>query len=201
LSRGARERSVEAMALGRDEAAFSLVELLVVLAVLGLVMAGALGLLDSGLGAYALGAARTEAQQAARVGLERMAKELRQAGYDPAGAAPPAIVVAEPTRLVFQMDLNGNGVIDPTRERITYLLRADGVLRRDAGAGAQPIVEGVRRLEFAYFDRAGAPTADPARVRAIRIRIQTGASWAGVLPRMSPGVLMETEVALRNDVP
>src|SRR5262245_55115654 len=117
------------MALGRDEAAFSLVELLVVLAVLGVVMAGALGLLGAGMRGYALGAARTEAQQAARVGLERMAKELRQAGY---GASVAPVVVAEPTRLVFQMDLNGNGVIDATRERVTYLLRTDGVLRRDA---------------------------------------------------------------------
>lgn len=178
----------------RGNAGFSLVELLVVIAVLGLVMAGALGLLESGMRSYALGAARTEAQQAARVGLERMAKELRQAGYDPAGAAVAAIVVAEPARLVFQVDANGNGVIDLTRERVTYLLR-DGVLRRDAGGGAQPIVEGVRRLELTYFDRAGAPTVDPASVRAIRIRLETGSTRHGA----SPGVLMDTEVALRNE--
>ena len=179
---------------GRGDAGFSLVELLVVVAVLGLVMAGALGLLESGMRTYALGAARTEAQQAARVGLERMAKELRQAGYDPAGAAVAAIVAAEPTRLVFQVDANGNGVIDPTRERITYVLR-DDVLRRDAGGGAQPIVEGVRRLELSYFDGNGAPTVDPARVRAIRIRIETGPTRHGA----APGVIMDTDVALRNE--
>lgn len=175
-------------------AGFTLVELLVVTAVLGLVMAGALGLLDAGMRGYALGAARVEAQQAARVGLERMAKELRQAGYDPSGAGLGAIEVAEPTRLTFLADLNGNGVIDPTRERVTYLLR-DGVLRRDAGGGAQPIAEGVRRLELSYADRDGVATADPARVRAIRIRIETGGTRHG----RAPGVVMDTEVALRND--
>ena len=78
----------------------------------------------------------------------------------PTGAGIEAVVVAEPARIVFQRDLNGNGVIDPTHERVTYLLRAgETTLRRDAGGGAQPLAEGVRRFALSYLDARGAPTS------------------------------------------
>ena len=86
------------------------------------------------------------ALNAARVALERMARELREAGYDPASVGIEAVVVAEPARVVFQRDLNGNGVIDPTRERVTYLLRAgESTLRRDAGGRAIAVCGAARR--------------------------------------------------------
>ena len=170
---------------------FSLPELLVSLAVLGLVLAGIFGFVHEGVGVYTGGVARVEAQQAARVGLERMVKELREAGYDPTGAGIAPIVTAAPDRVTFQRDLNKNGIVDATSERVTFLLRAgDSVLRRDAGAGAQPIVQGVRRLTLTYFDRAGAFTTDPARVASIRISLDVGLAGARSL--------METQVTLRN---
>jgi prepilin-type N-terminal cleavage/methylation domain-containing protein len=188
---------VAAMCRGlRDERGVTLAEILVVTAVLGLLMAGLLGLLQVGVRSYTWGAARVEAQQSARVALERAAKELRDAGYDPTGAGLAAVLVAEPERVVFQRDLNGNGVIDPTSERVTILRRAgEPILRREAGGGAQPLVEGVRRFRLEYFDRRRLPTADPARVALVRMTIETGGTGAG------PAVVMETEVALRNRLP
>jgi len=175
-----------------DRRGFALAELLVALAVLGLAMAAALGLLGMGLRSYALGAARVEAQQSARVGLERMVRELREAGYDPLVTGLAAIVEAAPTRVTFERDLDGDGVVDPTRERVTFLLRGT-VLRRDAGGGAQPLAEGVRGLIFTYLDPAGLPTTDPAQVASIRIRLETGVGGAGVA--------MESQVTLRNAFP
>ena len=163
-----------------DQRGWSLAELLVVVAVLGMVMAGVFTLLVSTVQSYSYGAARVEAQQAARFGLERMVRELREAGFDPKAAGFLAIAVAEPTRVVLQHDLNGNGVIDPTRDRVTYLLR-DRVLRRDAGGGAQPLVEGVRSLRLTYYDRAGVVTAQPARVTSVRIRLEVGEGGAAVV--------------------
>ena len=172
-------------------AGYSLVDLLVALAVGGGLMASTLTLLHLGLRAWVWGAARVEAQQSARYALERLAGELREAGYDPTVAGIAPVVLAEPTRVVFQRDLNGNGVVDPTRERVTYLLRAgETILRRDAGGGAQPVVEGVRGFRLDYLDRAGAPTTDPAAVTAVRIRLEIGGA--------DGGVVMETQATLRN---
>lgn len=183
------------MRVRRGERGATLAEVLVVTAVLGLLVAGILSLLETGVRGYVWGAARVEAQQSARIGLERMTKELRDAGYDPTGAGLAAVVIAEPERVVFQRDLNGNGAIDPTSERVTFLLRpGERILRREAGGGAQPLVEGVRRFRLQYFDRARVPTADPARVALIRMSLETGR------PGLGPAVFMETEVALRNRV-
>jgi type II secretory pathway component PulJ len=180
------------MMVWRPAGGLSLAELLVSLAVLGLVLAGLFGILHSGLKAYRWGVGRVEAQQAARVALERMARELREAGYDPRGAGIQPVVAAAPALVTFQRDLNGNGVVDPTRERVTFLLRAgESVLRRDAGGGAQPIIEGVRRFGLTYFDSAGAPTADPDRVRSVLIRVEVGLA--------GPVAVMETQVSVRNN--
>lgn len=154
-------------------------------------MASTLTLLHLGVRAWVWGAAHVEAQQSARYALERLAGELREAGYDPTVAGIAPVVLAEPTRVVFQRDLNGNGVVDPTRERVAYLLRTgEAILRRDAGGGAQPVVEGVRGFRLVYLDRAGAPTTDPAAVTAVRIRLEIGSADAGVV--------METQATLRN---
>ena len=173
------------------ESGFTLADLLVATALLGLVMAGLLGVLRSGIASYRWGAARVEAQQSARVALERMARELRSAGYDPKSAGFEAIVIAEPARIVLQTDLDDDGGIDPTSERVTFLLRpGETTLRREAGGGAQPVVNGVRRFALSYFDARGAPTTDPAAVALIAIEIEIGLE--------GPSITMRTQAAVRN---
>jgi type IV pilus assembly protein PilW len=172
-------------------AGYSLIDLLVALAVGGGLMASTLTLLHLGLRAWVWGAARVDAQQSARYAVERMASELREAGYDPTVAGIAPVVLAEPARVVFQRDFNGNGVVDPTRERVTYLLRpGETILRRDAGGGAQPVVEQVRAFRLTYLDRAGAETTDAAAVTAVRIRLEVGETGSAVV--------VETQATLRN---
>jgi prepilin-type N-terminal cleavage/methylation domain-containing protein len=176
------------------ERGLTLIELLVAMAMAGLVMTATVTLLLAGQAAHAVGSARAEATQSARVALERMGSELRHAGYDPQGARFEPILVAEPARVTLQRDLNENGVIDTTRERITYLLRGT-VLRREAGGGAQPLAEGVSGLQLTYYDRADAPTTDPARVASVGIRVEVARTTA--LP-LAP-IVMETRVRFRNE--
>lgn len=179
------------MHVRRAAGGYSLVDLLVALAIGGGLMAATVTLLHLGLRAWTWGAARVEAQQSARYALARLAGELREAGYDPTVAGIAPVVVAEPTRVAFQRDFNGNGLVDPTRERVTYVLRAgESTLRRDAGGGAQPVIEGVRSFHLTYLDRAGVETTEPDAVVAVRIRLEVGGAGAGVL--------METQATLRN---
>jgi type II secretory pathway component PulJ len=186
--------TLAAMDPWRRTGGFALAELLVSLAVLALVMAAVSGVLAGGFQAYGWGAARVLAQQGGRIALERMAVELREAGYDPTGAGIQAIVAAAPALVTFQRDLNGNGVVDATRERVTFLLRpGDTVLRRDAGGGAQPIVEDVHRLTLTYLDRAGAPASDPAAIALVHISLEVG--------RAGSRSVVQTSVALRNARP
>jgi type II secretory pathway pseudopilin PulG len=58
-------------------------ELMITTAILGLVLAGLVTLLSSGQRAYSRGSNTIDAQQNARVAIDRMAKEMREAGYHP----------------------------------------------------------------------------------------------------------------------
>ena len=123
---------------GRGEGGFTLMELMISVAILGLVMAGLLGLLTASRNAYSRGSSTVEAQQSARLALDRMGKEIREAGYHPrppdtSPTCPPGpgglyptvvvnvkstcwsfypIVAQTASALTLQYDWDGNGVIE-----------------------------------------------------------------------------------------
>jgi len=171
---------------------FALVELLVGLAVAGLVLLALTGLLQQGGQAYLAGTTRLDAQQSARVALERLGRELRGAGIDPRGTGFPPLANPTPTGFTIQNDLNGDGVISGNPERITYALRGR-TLRRNAGGGAQPLIDDVEALTFAYLDSEGRPARVPGEIRSVLIAITTGPEKPG-----TGGVTMTTQVRFRN---
>ena len=177
-----------------DAGRVTLAELLAALAVIGLVLAASLSVFAEGQRAYSHGAARVQSQQSARVALARMAREIRQAGHGVVGVFSP-IAVADPSRVVLQHDLDGDGVIAARGETVTWLLSA-GILRRDAGGGAQPIVNGVRALSFTYLDGDGRPAARPDTIRTVLITLSTEPEH----PRAhgATQTTLTTEVRLRN---
>jgi Tfp pilus assembly protein PilW len=170
-----------------------LVDVLAALALLGLVFSATLTIFVQGQRVYTQGTARVESQQSARLALTRMARELRQAGSG--GGSLPPIAVAETTRVVIQHDLDGDGVASARGETVTWQLSA-GVLRRNAGAGAQPIVNGVRALAFSYFDAESRPTTSPAAVRTVVIALTTEPEHPGA--GGATLTKLTTEVRLRN---
>ena len=170
----------------------TLTEILVTLALTGVLAAATLGVLEQGQRAWAIGAARVESQQSARVALARLVADIRAAGFG--GDAFDAVAVAEAERIVLQHDLDGDGAIATAGERVTWRL-AGSILRRDAGGGAQPIVNGVRALALSYFDAHGVVTAVPRDVRSIAVTLTT-APDVGTADAATATV--STRVRLRN---
>ena len=164
-------RDIDEVAAPGEGGAVHLVELLVALAMVGSLMAATFTMLDAGQRAYAIGAARAESQQNGRVALERLARDIRHAGY---GITTDfdALAVAERERLILQSDFNGDGVIAGAGETVTWRLTG-ATLRRDAGGGAQPVIDGVRAFTLEYLDAGGAPTAVAGDARTILITLVT----------------------------
>ena len=176
----------------KGSSGFALSELLVALALVGLVLAAVAGVLQEGQQAFLSGTAQVEAQQKARVAVERLARELRGAGLDPTGAGFLAIANPRPTGFTIQNDLNGDGVIAGNPESVTYSLTGR-ILRRNAGGGAQPLIEGVESLALTYLDAEGIPARTPGEIRSVLITITIRPDGRG-----TRGVSMTTQVRLRN---
>jgi prepilin-type N-terminal cleavage/methylation domain-containing protein len=171
----------------RDTRGFTLAELLVVMAVTGLVLAGAFVLQQQGTLSYLSGAARVEVQQNARTVLERMVRELR--------SAQSVTALGGPGDITFVHE-NGNTV--------RYQL-SGAMLNRTEGGAPAALVGGVQTLTLTYFSafnaatNTGTVTAVPGSVKVIRIQIVTGTERPASAG--SPGdqqATVESTVTLRN---
>lgn len=195
-----------------DQRGFTLAELLIVTAILGIVMAGLMGLLISGQRSYMRGTNQVEAQQAIRVVISRMAQELREAGYNPRTIAGiSAFSAASATGFTIQSDWNANGVIDTgitvtdpvkgqTRgEQIIYAVSSGTLTRRETGVDVTPqtMLTGVQSMTFSYRDINDAVTATPANVRSIVITTTAG-EQSGTSKLEHAAVGMQVRVRVRN---
>jgi hypothetical protein len=180
-----------------DARSVTLGDLLVSMALLGLTVGTTVTLLEHGQQVWAVGATRVETQQSARAALTWLVSELRAAGQGNSGDALPALSVAEPSRLVLHLDRNRDGVIAGAAESVTWLLVGD-ILRREAGGGAQPVINAVRSLSFAYFDADNRATTDATAVRRIAITLATRPDHTRTTATQNLGAILTTEITLRN---
>jgi len=170
----------------------TLAELLASIAVLSVLMAGTLGILEQGHRAWAMGAARVEAQQNARVALTRLVADIRSAGAG--GGGFDAVSLAEPQRLILHQDIDGDGLLDGSGETVMWRL-SGGTLRRAAGGGAQPVLDGVEHFTLTYFDAAGAATTSATAVRSVAITLATRSTLRS---GRTEAFVVATRVRVRN---
>lgn len=176
----------------RNQRGFSLAELLVVLAVLGLIIAAVVTVQESGIRVYAFGAARVNVQENARIALDRLTRDIREA---------LVITRESATGLTLQYDWDQDGLVDTAPVTFDGVLRGPSVTYSWAGAGspllrleqgidaqAETIVANVDSLSLTY------PNAN-----TVVITIRTAPEEAA-----APGsagtsrAQMTTEVSARN---
>jgi len=208
------------VAVLRDERGFTLAEMLVVCALLGTVMAGVLSLVMVGQQSATATMNKVDAQANARMGIDRLIGEIREAGYLPQGPqcptaptppCPPynyafsAITAQTATALTVQNDWSADNVIqaawvtDPITgaqrgEQVVYSFNTGQLRRQEIGIDGAPVVvaAGIISLTYTYLDQNNAVTATAANIRTVTITMTTQQS-AG-----QPQVTMVHRVRLRN---
>lgn len=175
----------------RIQGGFTLAELMVACAIVGIVLAGTFVALKQGANAYEYSTGRVEVQQTARVGLDRMIHDLRTGSN---------VTAASATSITFQY-------IDETSTTVsvTYSLNGTDLQRNQTNpvpATAQPetVIGGVNTLRLVYYDNNNAVTTTVANIRVVDIRLITQPQATGLSPAdlANQRAMFEDRVRLRN---
>jgi len=160
-----------------NKSGFTLVELLIVMAITGIVTGAVFTAFKSQQKSYGVQEQVVEMQQNLRAGMDLMVREIRMAGYSQ-GASGFGIIDIQPRNIgnnvdttiagngsfQFTADLDDNGTLGGN-ETISYsvcdfpiITGGDGIndLGRNSGGGRQQLAENIQALGFAYaFDANG----------------------------------------------
>lgn len=194
----------------RGQGGFTLPEMMITITIMVAVLFSLLSIFDTSIRVFSLGNDKVEAVENARLGLDRMARELRAAyPYDRingqphlfwSSGVPTAGAMPSSAGATFGNDVNGNRKID-AGEQITYGLGAGtpAVLLRN-GEGVIEHVQDVnadgQALTFEYKNASGGAATSEAEISMVRIKLEIAVEGTGSTGPVSQ--VLETEVALRN---
>lgn len=158
---------------GLKEGGFTLVELMIALAMSGIIVAAVYAAYNVQQKSYYTQGQVVEMQQNIRAAMELMMGDIRMAAYDPGGDANANIPLATPARLQVKMDLNDDGDTADANEDLIFQISDDdsggtgtfdGI--SDSGSGrltrnGQYIAENIHAIEFFYTLNDGTQIANP----------------------------------------
>jgi len=161
----------------RNASGFTLIEILVTLAISGVVMAGIYQVYNSHQRTYVTQLQVVEMQQNLRAALYYLARDVRMAGFDFTDSDNFGIITASSDSIRFSKDTSQDGTLD-NDEDITYSLYDaysdgdDDLGRKVVTGNNQPVAENIDVLNFVYFDASGStPVADVDDIRSVQITI------------------------------
>ena len=179
----------------RKNAGFTLIEILIALAISGILLGGVSTQFISQQESYQAQDQVVEMQQNLRAGISYMTKELRMAGYDPYSSGTAGIEAANSTSVVFTYVADDDGLDNDNADgdndtstgadepgelqTVTFDLYdaygdGDNDIGRQVGNSAstkRAIAENIENLEFRYLDAAGVVTTDLDKIKTVQISL------------------------------
>jgi type IV pilus assembly protein PilW len=156
-----------------DENGLTLVELLIVMAISGVILGAISGAFLMQSKTYRAQEQVNEMVQATRAAIDMMTREVRMAGYKTLTGIP-----YNASQLRIQADLNDDDDLGNPNETIIYSfdsanLRINRSTVETGGASpvARPFAENITAFTFAYRTGTGAVTTTTSEIRQVRITI------------------------------
>jgi len=165
---------------------FTLVELLVVMAIVGVILGGLYSVFQTSSRTYVVQDRAVAMQQDARFGVDYLADLIRVAGYDPRGKGGNRFGFqvtqdwdsrgpqsCDGKNIAFTADDNQDGLLDTNdSERVAFRLTGGELQRYRNGSGWETIIRGVddggSSFAYVYGDGSRDSTPSPDNVRQIR---------------------------------
>lgn len=161
----------------KNKNGFSLIEMMIVMAILGMIILGLVTFFTGGTRSWVIGQHQLEAQRNARLSMDRMVREIREADY---------IKYTSTSILIdFHTPFHGN---------ISYSLSGNDLKR-----GSNTVINNVLTLDFSYFDNSGteidSPLSEPdeSNISKVHINLQVDVDQDS-----SPDITLNSDIDLRN---
>jgi type IV pilus assembly protein PilW len=161
----------------RDPRGFTLIELIIAMAIGLIVFASVAATFTSQTRAYTAQEQINQMEQNARGALDIMSREIKMAGYKPNGGTVSGVVSYSSTSLTIQADLDADGAIsmdadDYEQISYTYDSASQRISRQVGSAAADTLAENISAFAFTYYQASGtAPATSAADIRRIKISI------------------------------
>lgn len=159
---------------------FSLIELMVVVAILGFIIIGLVTFFSGGTRSWIIGQSQLKAQREARLALDRMAKEIREGdSFDNSSGD---------NKLIVKFDVLG-------KSDLTYNWSGNhgDSLTRNTG----PFLDNVHDITFVYLNQSGIIMTNPVNASKVLINLQIDVD-GDAQKGGNPDIILETEISLRN---
>ncbi len=171
-------------------AGLTLLEMLVSLSMFLIVLYGVYLVYDAGEASYQKGTRAWDTQSQARLALERMAREIRVAGYNsPAKVGDPVVIATNDTFSMHADVGDGNGLRFITYGRRDCAGNSGTTLYRNTSTttycGGDALIEGVTSLTFTYYEINNVPIPYPLTAT---YQLDSQASVTGASAPTAPAV-------------